>query len=39
MPENKGAVDKRVLLGGILIFLGGLFLLNTMNVLTSELHT
>lgn len=33
MSENKGAVDKRVLLGGILIVLGGLFLLNTMNVI------
>ena len=33
MPENKNTVDKRVLLGGILIVLGGLFLLNTMNVL------
>lgn len=33
MSENKGTIDKRVLLGGILIFLGGLFLLNTMNVL------
>lgn len=33
MSENKSAVDKRVLLGGILIVLGGLFLLNTMNVL------
>ena len=33
MPENKNTVDKRVLLGGILIFLGGLFLLNTMNIL------
>jgi predicted membrane protein len=33
MSENKNAIDKRVLLGGILIVLGGLFLLNTMNVL------
>lgn len=33
MSEKKNAVDKRVLLGGILIVLGGLFLLNTMNVL------
>jgi hypothetical protein len=33
MPENKNTVDKRVLLGGILIVLGGLFLFNTMNVL------
>ena len=33
MSENKNTVDKRVLLGGILIVLGGLFLLNTMNVL------
>lgn len=33
MSENKSAIDKRVLLGGILIVLGGLFLLNTMNVL------
>jgi len=33
MSENKNTIDKRVLLGGILIFLGGLFLLNTMNVL------
>jgi predicted membrane protein len=33
MSENKNNLDKRVLLGGILIVLGGLFLLNTMNVL------
>jgi predicted membrane protein len=33
MSEIKNTVDKRVLLGGILIILGGLFLLNTMNVL------
>lgn len=33
MPENSNKIDKRILLGGILIFLGGLFLLNTMNVL------
>jgi predicted membrane protein len=33
MPEKSNKIDKRVLLGGILIFLGGLFLLNTMNVL------
>ena len=33
MPENSNRIDKRVLLGGILIFLGGLFLLNTMNIL------
>ena len=33
MPENSNKLDKRVLLGGILIFLGGLFLLNTMNIL------
>lgn len=33
MSENKNSVDKRVLLGGILIILGGIFLLNTMNVL------
>jgi predicted membrane protein len=33
MPDNSNKIDKRVLLGGILIFLGGLFLLNTMNVL------
>lgn len=33
MSENKNGLDKRVLLGGILIFLGGLFLLNTMNIL------
>lgn len=32
MSENKNAVDKRVLLGGVLIFLGGIFLLNTMNI-------
>lgn len=37
MSENKGTVDKRVLLGGILIFLGGLFLLNTLNVLDFRL--
>jgi predicted membrane protein len=33
MSENKNNVDKRVLLGGILITLGGIFLLNTMNIL------
>ena len=33
MPENKSGVDKRVLLGGILIFLGSIFLLNTMDIL------
>jgi len=33
MSENKNSIDKRVLLGGILIILGGIFLLNTMNVL------
>ena len=33
MSENKSAVDKRVLLGGILIFFGGIFLLDTMNIL------
>jgi len=33
MSENKNAIDKRVLLGGILIFFGGIFLLNTMNIL------
>lgn len=33
MSENKNVIDKRVLLGGILIFFGGIFLLNTMNIL------
>lgn len=33
MPEKSNKIDKRVMLGGILIFLGGLFLLNTMNIL------
>jgi predicted membrane protein len=33
MSENKNNVDKRILLGGILIILGGIFLLNTMNIL------
>lgn len=33
MSENKNGLDKRVLLGGILIILGGIFLLNTMNIL------
>ncbi len=32
MSENKNSIDKRVLLGGILIVLGGIFLLNTMNI-------
>lgn len=32
MPDNN-SLDKRVLLGGILIFLGGIFLLDTMDVL------
>jgi predicted membrane protein len=33
MSENKNGIDKRVLLGGILIFFGGIFLLNTMDIL------
>ena len=33
MPENNNKIDKRVLLGGILIILGGIFLLNTMDIL------
>ena len=37
MSENKNTVDKRILLGGILIFLGGLFLLNTMNILNFRI--
>lgn len=37
MPENSSKMDKRILLGGILIFLGGLFLLNTMNVLDFKI--
>ena len=37
MSENKNSIDKRVLLGGILIFLGGLFLLNTMNILNFRI--
>ena len=37
MSENKNAVDKRVLLGGILIVLGGIFLLNTMNILNFRI--
>jgi predicted membrane protein len=37
MPENNSKMDKRILLGGILIFLGGLFLLNTMNVLDFKI--
>jgi predicted membrane protein len=32
MPENN-RTDKRVILGGILIILGGIFLLNTMDIL------
>ena len=32
MPENN-RTDKRVILGGILILLGGIFLLNTMDIL------
>ena len=32
MPENN-RTDKRVVLGGILIILGGIFLLNTMDIL------
>ena len=32
MPQNNG-IDKRVFLGGVLIVLGGIFLLNTMNIL------
>jgi predicted membrane protein len=37
MPENSSKMDKRILLGGILIFLGGLFLLNTMDVLDFKI--
>lgn len=37
MSENKNSIDKRVLLGGILIFLGGLFLLDTMNILNFRI--
>jgi predicted membrane protein len=37
MPENSSKMDKRILLGGILIFLGGLFLLNTMGVLDFKI--
>jgi predicted membrane protein len=33
MSENRGSVDKRVFLGGILIILGGIFLFDTMNIL------
>jgi len=33
MPANKNAFDKRVMLGGVLIILGGIFLLNTMDIL------
>ena len=32
MPENN-RTDKRIVLGLILIFLGGIFLLNTMDIL------
>jgi len=37
MPENNSKIDKRILLGGILIFLGGIFLLNTMNILNFRI--
>jgi predicted membrane protein len=33
MAETQNGLDKRVALGGILILLGGLFLLNSLNVL------
>jgi predicted membrane protein len=33
MTKNNNKMDKRVLLGGILIILGGIFLLNTMDIL------
>jgi predicted membrane protein len=33
MSDNQNGIDKRVLLGGILIFFGGIFLLNTLDVL------
>ena len=33
MSENRNNIDKRILLGGILIILGGIFLLNTMNIM------
>ena len=32
MSENKSGIDKRILLGAILIFLGSIFLLNTMDI-------
>ena len=37
MSENKGSVDKRIFLGGILIFFGGIFLLNTMNIMNFRI--
>jgi predicted membrane protein len=33
MSESKNGLDKRVALGGVLILLGGIFLLNSLNIL------
>ncbi len=36
MSESKNGLDKRVVLGAILIFLGGLFLLSSLNILDFQ---
>lgn len=33
MPEDRNHVDKRVIFGSILIFIGGLFLLNSLSII------
>jgi predicted membrane protein len=33
MPENRNQIDKRVIFGSILIFIGGLFLLNSLSII------
>ncbi|MBT8386853.1 MAG: hypothetical protein KJO12_05530, partial [Ignavibacteria bacterium] len=37
MAETQNGIDKRVVLGGVLIFLGGLFLLSSLNVLDFQI--
>ena len=37
MSESQNGLDKRVVLGGVLIFLGGLFLLSSLNVLDFQI--
>ncbi|HEY7751153.1 MAG TPA: LiaF domain-containing protein [Ignavibacteriaceae bacterium] len=37
MQEQQSGLDKRVILGGILIFFGGLFLLNSLDVISFRI--